>query len=71
MTLVGGARHEFHQAHLRGGKHEPLSDAELVAKYRANATLAGWSEEKAARAETMLTNLFSDDDLSQLAELRA
>ena len=43
----------------------------IAAKYQANATLAGWNDAKAARAKMMLTNLFGDDDLSQLAALRA
>ena len=70
VALKDGARHEFHQAHLRGGKYEPLSDAELFAKYQANARLAGWNDEQATRARITLTNLFAGDDLSQLAELR-
>ena len=70
VALKDGARHEFHQAHLRGGKYEPLSDAELFAKYQANARVAGWNDEQATRARITLTNLFADDDLLQLAELR-
>jgi 2-methylcitrate dehydratase PrpD len=71
VRLVDGVKHAFHQAHLRGGKNEPLSDSELLAKYQANSRHAGWDEAQTARAQALLSNLFADDDLAQLAQLRA
>jgi 2-methylcitrate dehydratase PrpD len=70
VRLVDGAKHAFHQAHLRGGKNEPLSESELLAKYQANARLAGWDEAQTARAQALLSKLFADDDLAHLALLR-
>jgi 2-methylcitrate dehydratase PrpD len=51
-TLRNGEMREFRQAHMRGGANAPLSDAEIIAKYRANIRFGGWS---AARGELMLS----------------
>jgi hypothetical protein len=33
---------------MRGGAHEPLSEADIVAKFYDNARFGGWPREKAA-----------------------
>lgn len=43
-TLRDGSVHEFRQPHMRGGAHEPLSDAELTAKFEANLRFGGANE---------------------------
>ncbi len=50
-TLRNGEVREFRQGHMRGGVNAPLSDAEIVAKYRANVRFGGWSM---ARGERVL-----------------
>ncbi|MEE8438522.1 MAG: MmgE/PrpD family protein [Micropepsaceae bacterium] len=45
-TLKDGSVHEARKAHMRGGAHEPLSDAEIAAKFRDNAAFGGWSGER-------------------------
>jgi 2-methylcitrate dehydratase PrpD len=50
-TLTNGEVREFRQAHMRGGVNAPLSDAEIIAKYRANVRFGGWS---ASRGEKTL-----------------
>jgi 2-methylcitrate dehydratase PrpD len=50
-TLVNGEVREFRQSHMRGGINAPLSEEEIVAKYRANIRFGGWS---AARGEKVL-----------------
>jgi 2-methylcitrate dehydratase PrpD len=50
-ALRNGEVREFRQAHMRGGVNAPLSDAEIVAKFRANIRFGGWS---AARGERVL-----------------
>lgn len=45
-TLKDGSVHEARKAHMRGGAHEPLSDAEIAAKFRDNAAFGGWSDER-------------------------
>jgi 2-methylcitrate dehydratase PrpD len=53
-ALVDGRVIEIRQPHMRGGAHEPLSDAELIAKYRANCAFGGFDPQ---RAETLLAAL--------------
>lgn len=69
-TLADGSTREAHQPHLRGGAREPLSDAELRAKFLDNARFGGWSEE---RAEAVLAALaaVADGGAVDLAEARA
>ena len=49
---------EERQPHLRGGASEPLSRAELEAKFAANARLGGWSGERAASASALARTLW-------------
>ncbi len=48
VTLISGEVRSYHQPHMRGGQHEPLSDAQIEAKFRANAAYGGWSEDRAS-----------------------
>ena len=43
VTLADGQVIEERQPHLRGGAHEPLSPADIEAKFRLNARYGGWS----------------------------
>ncbi|MCL6707168.1 MmgE/PrpD family protein [Pseudomonas sp. R2.Fl] len=43
-VLKDGSVREFHQPHMRGGAHEPLTDAELLAKFEANLRFGGLSD---------------------------
>ncbi len=69
-TLVGGAVREFRQPHLRGGAREPLSRAELGAKFHANAAFGGWPRARADALETYCAALFDAPDLSGLKAFR-
>lgn len=51
VTLTDGRIVEHRQPHMRGGRHEPLSDEEIVAKFRANCARGGWAE---ARTDALL-----------------
>jgi 2-methylcitrate dehydratase PrpD len=51
VRLDDGQVLELRQPHLRGGAAEPLTDAELEAKFRANALHGGWD---AGRAEVAI-----------------
>lgn len=46
-TLRDGTVRELRQAHMRGGANDPLSNGELLSKYRDNARFGGWSDSKA------------------------
>ena len=49
-TLTDGSVREIRQPHMRGGAREPLSDAELIAKFNANVAFGGGD---AATAEAL------------------
>jgi 2-methylcitrate dehydratase PrpD len=45
-TLTDGSVREFRKAHMRGGAHEQLSDADIESKFRDNAAFGGWTQER-------------------------
>jgi hypothetical protein len=49
MTLEDGSVVEESQPHMRGGAHDPLSDAEFQAKFEANARFGGWADARIGR----------------------
>jgi 2-methylcitrate dehydratase PrpD len=51
VRLRDGSVLEERQAHIRGGKHEPLSRADVEEKFRGNCAYGGWS---AAQADAFL-----------------
>ncbi|MGL4239829.1 MAG: MmgE/PrpD family protein, partial [Beijerinckiaceae bacterium] len=55
-TLKDGSVVEMRQPHMRGGARDPLSDAEIIAKFRANCAYGGFAK---ARAEALLAALES------------
>jgi 2-methylcitrate dehydratase PrpD len=71
VTLADGTVHETEQPYLRGGAREPLSETELLAKFRANAAFGGWNEDHANALERCCHAIFAGADLSELATLHA
>jgi 2-methylcitrate dehydratase PrpD len=69
--LRDGSVREVRQPHMRGGAKEPLSRAELLAKFRANVRYGGWSDAQAAALAEYCAGLFDAPDLSELAQFRA
>jgi 2-methylcitrate dehydratase PrpD len=63
VTLADGTVIEDRQPHLRGGVAEPLSDAEIEAKFRANALHGGWDAERAERAAGWAQALFDAEQI--------
>jgi 2-methylcitrate dehydratase PrpD len=59
---------EERQPHMRGGAQEPLSDAAIERKFRANVAFGGWSREKAEATSALIGRLF--DGAVDLAPLR-
>jgi 2-methylcitrate dehydratase PrpD len=49
VTLNDGRVIEERQPHIRGGAHEPLTRAEIEAKFRGNCEHGGWTGERAQR----------------------
>ncbi len=48
-TLKDGRVIEVRQPHMRGGAQEPLSDAEIIEKYRANCAFGSYDAGRTAR----------------------
>ena len=71
MTLEDGSVREIEQPHLRGGAREPLTPAEIAAKFHANTAFGGWPEDRAQRLEAACAALFDAPGLSGLNEFRA
>lgn len=49
MTLKDGRVIEERQPHIRGGAHEPLTRADIEAKFRGNCEYGGWKKDQADR----------------------
>ncbi|HEY4265297.1 MAG TPA: MmgE/PrpD family protein [Micropepsaceae bacterium] len=47
-TLRDGTVREVRKAHMRGGAHEPLSEADIMTKFYDNTRFGGWPRAKAA-----------------------
>ena len=69
--LRDGSRHEIRRPHMRGGVHAPLSQAELEAKFMDNVVYGGWGREKGERLQRLSRELFSQSNLTGLAEFRS
>ncbi len=66
-TLRDGSVVEERQADLRGGAKQPLSRAEIEAKFMANAAHGGWPHARAEAARDLARRLFDGPiDLSPL-----
>jgi 2-methylcitrate dehydratase PrpD len=68
MTLKDGRVIEERQPHIRGGAHEPLSRADIEAKFRGNCEHGGWGRERADRFLASVPHFF--DGPLDLAPLR-
>ncbi|MFT4064060.1 MmgE/PrpD family protein [Paraburkholderia sp.] len=69
-TLVDGTVQEVRQPHMRGGAREPLSAAELAAKFTDNALHGGWSSALTTEARHWCETVFSERGLGAVARLR-
>lgn len=56
-TLTDGSVRDIRQPHMRGGAREPLSDAELLAKFNANIAYGGGDAADAAALHAMIDNI--------------
>jgi 2-methylcitrate dehydratase PrpD len=64
VTLNDGQALELRQPHLRGGVSEPLTDAELADKFRANALHGGWDAGRAEAALGWVNALFDAREIN-------
>jgi 2-methylcitrate dehydratase PrpD len=63
-TLNDGSTLEFDQPHMRGGAHEPLTDAEVEQKFADNASYGGWSDETTREALQWMQDIFDNDSIT-------
>ena len=68
--LHNGRCIEIEQPHLRGGAREPLSEAELAAKYRANAAHGGWNQFQIDRCQEYLSTFLERENVNDFSFLR-
>ncbi len=67
MTLTDGRVVEERQPHIRGGAHEPLTRADIEAKFRGNCEHGGWTKEQADRFLASVPKFFDSPlDLTPL-----
>jgi 2-methylcitrate dehydratase PrpD len=70
VRLQSGEEREHRQGHLRGGRHEPLTDVQIAEKYLANARFGGWDDTRAEQVQAMLAALPEQTGPLGLASLR-
>ncbi len=70
VRLADGTTREAEQPHLRGGRHEPLTQDALLAKARANLAFGGWPAARAVELEAFSARLFELADLGGLRAFR-
>jgi len=58
IRLKDGSTLEERQNHIRGGKHEPLSRADVEEKFRGNCRYGGWSDAQASEFLALAGKLF-------------
>ena len=57
VTLTNGRVIEKRRANMRGGAHDPLSQADIIAKFRANARFGGWQDGQAGALEAAFARI--------------
>lgn len=69
-TLADGSVHEISQPHMRGGAHEPLSNAELRVKFLDNVRYGGWDAPRAEAARRWCDGAFGETTFESLGQFR-
>lgn len=70
VRLTSGKVLDYHQPHMRGGQHEPLTDGEITAKFRSNAAYGGWDDRTADQLLDFCQTIGDRPDVSGLAAFR-
>ena len=70
VKLASGETVTARQPHLRGGRQEPLSDVEIMAKFRANAAFGGWPNALTDAFERFCGDLFTLETVAPLQQFR-
>ena len=67
VTLNSGEIRSYHQPHMRGGQYEPLTDAEIMAKFRANIEFGGMHSSQGDALCDFVTGLAQAPNLKTLS----
>ena len=70
VELDDGTVIERRRPHMRGGAREPLTHADIVAKFRANVGYGGWPETRGDALLGFCETLGEAKDLAGLAAFR-
>jgi 2-methylcitrate dehydratase PrpD len=70
VAFRDGTVKELRQPHMRGGRKEPLTREELVAKFRANIAYGGWPAEVGEELLDFCVGIGDAPDLKALADFR-
>ena len=71
VTLVDGRTLSYDRPHMRGGRREPLSEDELLTKFRGNVDHGGLDADYADRLAEYCLTIDERADLSGLQDFRA
>ena len=71
VRLKSGKVLTYHQPHMRGGQHEPLTDREIEEKFFSNAAFGGWPEDRARALLDFIKQIDSAPDLAGMARFRS
>lgn len=66
VMFSDGSVIEKRRANMRGGAHDPLAQADILAKFRANARFGGWSDAQTRALEAAITRIV-DGGLADLS----
>lgn len=70
VRMKDGRTIAMDQPHMRGGMHEPLTQDEIVAKFRANVIHGGWTPALGEELLSFCEGLAMAEDMSGLARFR-
>jgi 2-methylcitrate dehydratase PrpD len=69
-TMHNGTVHEILQPHRRGGCRDPLSQAKLITKFRANAAFGRWDTEQITQLQNFCENIHREPSLFRMKQFR-
>lgn len=70
VQLKSGQMLTYHQPHMRGGMHEPLTRDEIVVKFIGNAEFGGCEQSHAQALLNVIQDLYNAPDLGGLRQFR-
>ena len=69
VELCSGEIIEIDQPHMRGGKHEPLTEKQITEKFANNCAHGGWKRDKYEALLEFLMNIASRKDMASFGRV--